>query len=272
MTAARYVTRRCDKDQTKGPAWRVADPEVAAVLDWWTANARDLPWRTSRDIYAVWVCEVMSAQTTVGRCAEAWLRWMDRWPTVTALATASLAEVLAEWEGLGYPRRARDLHRSARIVITSGWPDDLTDLPGVGAYIAAAVRCFALEEPVLPLDVNVKRVLQRRFPGGIDISGDAWRAGQAIMEFGQRICTGRPRCQACPVREGCAGPGDPADRPPVRRQKPFAGSMRQRRGRLLRQVIAEGVVAACDVDREAAAGLAQDGLVVLADGRVLAPQ
>jgi A/G-specific adenine glycosylase len=82
------------------------DPVLGAVMEWWSANARPLPWRSSRDVYGVWVSEVMSAQTTVGRAAEAWLRWMDRWPTVETLAAASLAEVLAEWQGLGYPRRA----------------------------------------------------------------------------------------------------------------------------------------------------------------------
>jgi len=254
------------------PARRVADPNLAAVIDWWTANARDLPWRARRDNYAVWVSEVMSAQTTVIRSADAWVRWMERWPTVEAVAAASLAEVLAQWQGLGYPRRARDLHRSARIVAESGWPEDLTELPGVGAYIAAAIRCFAREEPVLPLDVNVKRVLRRRFSGPVDISSDPWRAGQAMMEFGQRICSVRPRCHACPVREGCAGPGEPADGPVIRRQKPFAGSLRQHRGQLLRRVIAEGVVAVADADRQAAAGLVQDGLVVLSDPWLRAPQ
>lgn len=241
------------------------------MLEWWTANARDLPWRASRDVYAIWVSEVMSAQTTVARSAAAWVRWMERWPTVETVAAASLAEVLAQWQGLGYPRRARDLHRSARIISESGWPEDLTELPGVGAYVAAAIRCFALEEPVLPRDVNVTRVLERRFVGGVDISGDPWRAGQAIMEFGQRICSAGPKCDACPVRAGCAGPGDPADRAVTRRQKRFEGSLRQRRGRLLRRVITQGPVALDEADREAAAGLAQDGLVVLADGRLLAP-
>jgi A/G-specific adenine glycosylase len=94
--------------------WRVSDPEVAAA--WWTANARELPWRATRDIYAVWVSEVMAPQTTVGRAAEAWTRWTERWPTVESLAAASLAEVLVQWQGLGHPRRARDLHRSARLV------------------------------------------------------------------------------------------------------------------------------------------------------------
>jgi A/G-specific adenine glycosylase len=257
---------------TTAPMWSVSDPEVRAVLDWWTAEARPLPWRSTRDIYAVWVSEVMSAQTTVNRAADAWVRWMARWPTVAALAEASLADVLGQWQGLGYPRRARDLHRSARIVAASGWPEDLRTLPGVGPYIAAAVRCFAREEPVLPLDVNVRRVLRRRFDGRLDISGDPWRAGQALMEFGQRVCTARPSCGACPVRDGCAGP-DAGDRGVVaaRRQKPFEGSLRQRRGRLLRRVLEEGAVPVGRSEAEAAAALAGDGLALLEGGWLRAP-
>ena len=248
----------------------VSDPDVAAVLSWWSVHARHVPWRPSRDVYAIWVAEVMSAQTSLRRAAEAWTRWVRRWPTVEALADASLAEVLAQWQGLGYPRRARDLHRSARIVRAAGWPEDLTELPGIGAYVAAAIRCFAREEPVLPLDVNVRRVLARRFPGGIDIDGDPWRAGQALMELGQRICTAHPACERCPVRRGCAGPGAAAPRP-ARRREPFAGSLRQRRGHLLRRVIAEGAVDLRNADAQAAAGLVADGLVTLADGRLRAP-
>ena len=241
------------------------------MLDWWGDHARELPWRASRDVYAVWVAEVMSAQTTVVRAVTAWSRWMPRWPTVEALAVASLVDVLAEWQGLGYPRRARDLHRSARIVVASGWPGDLTDLPGIGRYVATAIRCFAREEPVLPLDVNVRRVLDRRFAGGLDISGDPWRAGQAIMEFGQRICSARPKCELCPVQPGCGGPAGSAHRP-APRQAPFEGSVRQRRGQLLRQVIAHGSVIVEEADRHAAAGLAQDGLAVLTDGVLVAPR
>jgi A/G-specific adenine glycosylase len=254
--------------------WRVTDPQVAAVLQWWTANARPLPWRESRDVYAVWVSEVMSAQTTVGRAAAAWQRWMARWPTVESLAAASLADVLAQWQGLGYPRRARDLHRSARIVVSSGWPADLTELPGVGAYVASAIRCFALEEPLLPMDVNVRRVLERRFPAGVDTSGDPWRAGQALMEFGQRICTARPRCDVCPVSEGCDGAGREAERlrAKPRRQRPFAGSLRQRRGQLLQRVIADGGLPLDEADQEAADGLAHDGLVSVRDGWLRPPQ
>lgn len=256
---------------SRGPR-TLGDPAVAAILRWWAANGRELPWRSTRDVYAVWVSEVMSAQTQTARAAVAWRRWMDRWPTVDALAGASLAEVLHEWQGLGYPRRARDLHRSARLVAAGGWPDDLTTLPGVGAYTAAAVRCFAREEPVLPLDVNVTRVLRRRFPEGLDITADPWRAGQAMMEFGQRICAARPRCEQCPVSAGCPGPEHGADRPATRRQAPFAGSLRQRRGRLLRRVIAEGSVAAHESDPEAAAGLVADGLVELIGEQLRAPR
>ena len=250
----------------------VSDPPMATVLGWWDRHARPLPWRRTRDPYAVWVSEVMSIQTQVDRVAPAWEAWIDRWPVVDALAEASLAEVLGQWQGLGYPRRARDLHRSAQIVAALGWPADLTQLPGVGAYVAAAIRCFAHEEPVLPVDVNVRRVLRRRFGDGVEIAGDPWRAGQALMEFGQRICTIRPRCGECPVREGCAGPA--ADPAPTsgRSRPPFAGSLRQRRGQLLRRVLADGAVPAGDADPEAAAGLVQDGLVWLAQGRLLAPR
>jgi A/G-specific adenine glycosylase len=245
--------------------------ELEAILDWWEHHARDLPWRRTRDVYAVWVAEVMSVQTTVGRAAAAWTRWIERWPTVEDLAAASLRDVLMQWQGLGYPRRARDLHRGAALVVTSGWPEDLTELPGVGSYVAAAIRCFALEHPVLPLDVNIKRVLARRFPDGVDIGADPWRAGQALMEFGQRICGSRPTCPECPVRDGCPGPGaGPAQ--PARPHRPYKGSVRQRRGRLLARVLAEGAVPVETVDREVAAGLAEDGLATLADGCLIAPR
>lgn len=248
------------------------EPDLAAVLGWWDAHARSLPWRTSRDPYAIWVSEVMSAQTSVRRAAAAWERWMARWPTVEALAAASLAEVLAQWQGLGYPRRARDLHRSARIVAAGGWPEDLAELPGIGGYVAAAIRCFAHEEAVLPLDVNVRRVLARRFPEGVDTTGDPWRAGQALMEFGQRICTARPACGGCPVREGCGVHTAPDPAPRARRQARYEGSLRQRRGGVLRRVLADGAMALADADREAADGLVQDGLLTLHEGCLRIPR
>jgi A/G-specific adenine glycosylase len=250
----------------------VDDPALAPILDWWSANARELPWRATREVYGVWVAEVMSAQTTVERAAAAWPRWMERWPTVEALADATFVQVLAEWQGLGYPRRARDLHRSACIVVQDGWPAELTDLPGVGPYVAAAIRCFALEEPVLPKDVNVTRVLGRRYPHGVDISGDPWRAGQAIMEFGQRICRPRPACASCPVRVGCGGPDETGDASTRRRRQPrYEGSVRQRRGQLLAAIVAGDEVEVAGADREVADGLAADGLAVLVGDRLRAP-
>jgi A/G-specific adenine glycosylase len=247
------------------------DPALCAILAWWEREARPLPWRASRDVYAIWVSEVMSAQTSVSRAAAAWTHWMARWPTVEALARASLADVLGQWQGLGYPRRARDLHRSARIIAAGGWPEDLTELPGVGTYVAAAIRCFAREEAVLPLDVNVRRVLARRFPEGLDLIGDPWRTGQALMEFGQRICRARPDCAACPVSEGCAGvSADPVA--PARRQAPFAGSLRQRRGALLRLVLTRGELPLGDADRAAAESLLADGLLSASAGCLRAPR
>ncbi len=107
------------------------------------------------------VSEVMLQQTQVGRVVPRFEAWMERWPTVEALADAGRDEVIRAWQGLGYNRRAVNLHRAAQIVAEDGWPDDLTELPGVGAYTAAAVRRFAWNEPVLPMDTNVRRVIER---------------------------------------------------------------------------------------------------------------
>lgn len=249
-----------------GPPVRTDAHSLEAVLLWWDEHHRDLPWRKTRDIYAIWVSEVMSAQTSVLRATSAWEAWMARWPTVQTLAAASLGDVLTQWQGLGYPRRARDLHRAAAMIAAEGWPADLTDLPGVGPYVGAAVRCFALEEPVLPRDVNVNRVLARRFPDGVSVSADPWRTGQALMEFGQRVCTVSPDCRACPVAEGCPGPGEQeADRRRQRRQRPYVGSLRQRRGQLLARVLSDGPLIRTETDAEAADGLLADGLI-RADG------
>ncbi len=250
------------------------DPAVRALLGWWRAEARALPWRATRDPYAVLVAEVMSHQTQVGRAADYWVRWMERWPTVEALAGAPLAEVLGAWDGLGYPRRARDLHRAARQIRAAGWPpaDRLAELPGVGPYTAAAVRCFAYEEPVLPRDANVNRVLARRFPGGLRTDGDAWRLGQAVMELGQRVCSARPACRSCPLHDGClvasAGDFDPAPRSP--RQAPYAGSLRERRGRLLRAALG-GQAVTVHEDQDAARSLVRDGLLCERNGSLVPP-
>ena len=242
----------------------------AELLEWWRGQAGAFPWRATRDPYAVLVCEVMSQQTQIERVRERWERWLERWPTVDALAAAAPGEVLRAWQGLGYPRRARDLHECARRIARDGWPPRLTDLPGVGPYTADAIRCFAFEEPVLPRDANVRRVLARRFPGGL--AGASWALGGALMDLGRTHCRARPRCAGCPLEHGCLVALEPS-RDPVarpRRQAPYAGSLRARRGALLRAALA-GERPAPAVDPDAARTLVADGLLALRDGVLVEP-
>ena len=236
------------------------------LLQWFAREGPDLPWRRTRDRYAVLVSEVMLQATQVARVVPFYESWMERWPTAETLAVAALGDVLAAWHGLGYPRRARNLHAAAGVIAASGWPDDLRELPGVGAYTAAAIRAFADEEAVVPVDVNVARVGARRWPDGLPAVGSprSWAFGQAIMDLGRTVCTARaPRCASgCPVRAGCpaADAGVVAEvTPPGRRQSRYEGSMRQRRGRLLGAIAQRGRVAIAD-DPQAAQSLVADGL------------
>jgi A/G-specific adenine glycosylase len=256
------------------------DPAVATLIAWFAVAGADFPWRRTRDRYAVLVAEVQLQSTQVGRVVPFFESWMTRWPTACDLAAAPLAEVLAAWQGLGYPRRARDLHRAARQICESGWPEDdrLIDLPGVGPYTAAAIRCFADGAAVLPADTNVARVLARRFPDGWPgtPAGGGWVVGQALMDLGREWCTARgPRCESgCPLRFGCAAAdsGRVMEMSPRRpRQSRFAGSLRQRRGALLRELSADGAVAIAR-DAEAAASLVADGLARTVGEHLLFPE
>ena len=230
---------------------------------WFEGHGRDLPWRRTRDPYAVLVSEVMLQQTQVERVVPRYLAWLERWPSVESLAAASAAEVIRKWQGLGYNRRALNLHRAAHRVAAEGWPEDLTQLPGVGPYTAAAIRCFAFDEDVLPVDVNIERVLRRT--GGSFSAASA----QALMDLGATICIARiPRCDSCPLAETCPSRGI-RDRP-ARRQGPFEGSFRQRRATALR-LVAEAPVPLFDLDREAVGSLEQDGLVEVAGELVRLP-
>ena len=234
-----------------------------ALQTWFRANARDLPWRRTRDPYAILVSEVMLQQTQVERVVPRYLAWLERWPDVESLAAASPAEVIREWQGLGYNRRALNLHRTAREVAAAGWPDDLRELPGVGAYTAAAIRCFAFGEDVLPVDVNVGRVSRRT---GHAFSG---ASAQALMDLGATICLARvPRCDACPLGPACPSRGIREE--PARKQGPFEGSFRQRRAATLRAV-AESERDLHSLDPEAVRSLQRDGLVVVSDGSVALP-
>jgi A/G-specific adenine glycosylase len=179
------------------------------------------------------------------------------------LAEATAAEVIVAWQGLGYNRRALNLHRAARIVAERGWPDDLTELPGVGPYTAAALGNFAFGQPVLPVDVNVGRVLERS--GGNFTPG----AAQALFDLGATVCLARrPRCGACPLATACPSRGSTYE--PRRKQGPFEGSFRQRRAGTLRAV-AEQPQPLATLDEEAAAALHRDGLVRIDAGVVSLP-
>jgi A/G-specific adenine glycosylase len=233
------------------------------LLTWFSEHARDLPWRRTRDPYAILVSEVMLQQTQVERVVPRYLRWLERWPTAQALAHASTADVIREWQGLGYNRRAVNLKRAAEQVAASGWPEDLTELAGVGPYTAAALASFAFGRPVLPVDTNVRRVQERT---GADFGA---AAAQALMDLGATICLARiPRCGACPLAGECPSRG--ARFEPLRRQSRFEGSFRQRRAATLR-LVAECARPAAELDAEAVEALASDGLVVVSRGLVALP-
>jgi A/G-specific adenine glycosylase len=234
------------------------------LLAWFDEHGRDLPWRKTRDPYAILVSEVMLQQTQVARVVPRYLRWLDRWPSVEALADATPADAIREWQGLGYNRRALNLHRAARQVAADGWPDDLTELPGVGRYTADAVARFAFDRPVLPVDVNVRRVLDRT--EGSFGPGSA----HALMDLGATVCLARiPRCGACPLASGCPSRGQRYE--PLRKQGRFEGSFRQRRARALR-LVADRPRRRHLLDGDAVDALEADGLVQVRGGLVTLPR
>jgi A/G-specific adenine glycosylase len=233
------------------------------LLAWFRERGRDLPWRRTRDPYAILVSEVMLQQTQAARVVPRWTAWLARWPTAEALAEAPAAEVIREWQGLGYNRRAVALQRAARVVAERGWPDDLTELPGVGPYTADAVALFAFGRAVLPLDVNVCRVRDR--------TGEPFdhTCAQALMDLGATVCIARvPRCGECPLAAACPSRGRRFE--PLRRQGPFEGSFRQRRAATLRAVAAEPRLLA-SLDADAVRSLERDELVLVEDELVSLP-
>jgi len=233
------------------------------LLDWFAERGRELPWRETRDPYAILVSEVMLQQTQAARVVPRWVAWLERWPTAEALAAAPTGEVIREWQGLGYNRRALNLQRAARVVAECGWPDDLAELPGVGLYTAAAVACFALGRPVLPVDVNVRRIKER--------TGEEFdhTCAQALMDLGATICIARiPRCDECPLASTCPSRGSRFE--PLRKQGPFEGSFRQLRARTLR-LVAESPRPLDSLDAEAVRALERDELVLVEDELVRLP-
>lgn len=231
-----------------------------ALLTWAEGRRAELPWRSTRDPWAVLVSELMLQQTQVARVVPRWHRFLDRFPTVTACADAPVAAVIDEWAGLGYNRRAVNLHRCAVVVRDEHdgrVPEDLTALvrlPGLGPYTARAVLAFAFERDAAVVDTNVGRVLARQGgerlgPAAAQIGADAllpagaaWAWNQAMLDLGALVCTKRsPDCARCPVSASCAwdAAGRPDPDPAVgsagvgRGQSRFAGSFREGRARLL---------------------------------------
>ena len=198
------------------------------LLRWYRRHGRDLPWRRTRDPYRVLVSEFMLQQTQVSRVEQFYGRFLKRYPTIRHLAEASPASVREVWQGLGYYRRATNLHRLAQVVVADRGgavpsdPEELSQLPGVGRYTAGAVASFAYEATTPAVDTNVARVIRRAFhPRASGARGErqvwatarallpargdhAWSFNQAIMELGALICTARvAKCGACPVRAEC---------------------------------------------------------------------
>jgi A/G-specific adenine glycosylase len=245
---------------------------VAAVLAWYDRTGRDLPWRRTRDPYAILVSEVMAQQTQVARVLPHYERWLARWPTAAALAAASPAEVLGAWVGLGYNRRALRLREAAAIVARDGWPrdeDGLRRLPGVGPYTAAAVASFAFGRRVAAVDTNVRRVAQRIGAAPAELLPRRRHAdwNQAAMELGARICTARaPACDACPAGAWCASRGQVVIAPRTARAPAprFEQTDRWLRGRIV-AALAAGHPLPAGIEparfERALAGLERDGLV-----------
>ncbi|MDT5324356.1 MAG: A/G-specific adenine glycosylase [Mycobacterium sp.] len=228
------------------------------LLTWYAREQRDLPWRRQGvTAWQILVSEFMLQQTPVARVEPIWRDWVARWPTPSATAAASAADVLRAWGKLGYPRRAKRLHECAIAIAAEHGdmvPDDvatLLTLPGIGSYTARAVACFAYGQRVPVVDTNVRRVVARAVHGRADSPAsvrdlvevaallpngpDAPRFSVALMELGATVCTARsPRCGLCPLSV-CAwrSAGFPPATNPARRPQRYAGTDRQVRGRLL---------------------------------------
>jgi A/G-specific adenine glycosylase len=250
------------------------------LLQWYATHRRPLPWRHTSDPYALLVSEVMLQQTQAARVIPYYEAFLARFPDPRALAAASPREVLETWSGLGYNRRALALQAAARVVAESGWPDDLTELPGVGPYTAAAVGSFAWGRPQAAIDTNARRVIERfdatlrtpavlaRRAAELLPEGHAAEFNQAMMELGATVCRPRaPRCGDCPLRDGCAtrATGGPAPTARRRGAERFEDSDRWVRGRIVAALLSgaplPGNLSAERRDR-ALAALERDGLVV----------
>jgi len=220
---------------------------ATSLLQWWDYSHADLPWRASRDPYAIWVAEVMLQQTQIATVIPYYKRWMKRFPTIAELAKAPLDDVLKLWEGLGYYSRARNLHAAAGRIIEEfdgllpKQASDLMSLPGIGRYTAGAIASIAFDQQVPVLDGNIVRVFTRLIDLTGDISktstiNDLWKLAdslvpeqrpgdynQALMELGQRLCSvTSPQCSLCPLEEICL-----ANERGTQHERPFRSPRKQ---------------------------------------------
>jgi len=288
----------------------MTSPYATPILRWYAASARDLPWRQpGTSAWAVLVSEIMLQQTPVARVLPAHAAWMARWPTPAALAAATPADAVRQWDRLGYPRRAIRLHAIAQALVSQhggqvpASAEVLATLPGIGPYTAAAVASFAFGQRHAVLDTNVRRVLGRLVTGAALppaatsaaerrlaqslLPADGARAARwsvAVMELGALVCkAARPSCAACPVAGLCAWRQAGSPPPAARRATPgYAGSDRECRGRLLAVLrAAAGPIPAAQLDAawhdsgqqaRALAALVTDGLVARGpDGSIALP-
>ena len=272
-----------------------------ALLTWSARTRRDLPWRHTRDPWAILVSEVMLQQTQVPRVIPKYQAFLDRFPSASQCAAAPVADVVRAWAGLGYNRRAVNLHRAAVAVVErhgGGFPNDLDALmalPGVGPYTARAVLTFAFGRDVGIVESNTGRVLARvagrpltqaegqRFADALVPEGEGWAWNQAMIDLGATVCLRRaPKCAECPVASDCGWHRGPDPAAPANKQSTFAGSDRQGRGRLVDAMR----LAPVSVDRipdaagwpddparahRAADTLIADGLAVEVDGALRLP-
>jgi A/G-specific adenine glycosylase len=285
-------------------------PLQRALLDWGERERRDLPWRRTRDPWAVLVSELMLQQTQAPRVVPKYETFLRRFPDARTCASASPGDVIGAWNGLGYNRRAVHLHRAAIAIVERHGgvvPDDLDALlalPGIGPYTARAVLVFAYERDIGLVDTNAGRYVARALVGRSVSAGEAqaaadaavprgraWAWGQAVFDLGAAVCTKRtPHCERCPIATWCAWnragrpPPDPVEGSAAisKPQSTFAGSFREGRGRLV-AALRDGPIRADDVaaaagwpgeaERAAAAvaSLVRDGLATLDDTGTVAP-
>ena len=280
---------------------------ISKVFLWWDSEKRDLPWRISRDPWAILVSEFMLQQTQASRVMAKYKTFLERFPNPTLCASSTPGKVIELWSGLGYNRRAINLHRTAKTIAekyNGTVPDELSlllDLPGIGDYTARAILAFSFEKDVAVVDVNVKRVLSRLEGRTLSmkeaqsiadltlLTGEGWRWNQAMIEIGATICTARKaKCDKCPLKETCTwtknqAATDPAIAVKSKRLETFEGSDRQGRGKLISALRNEPIMEK-DVPqifgwpndhrrcKRVLKKLEKDGLIVIADsGKISLP-